>query len=110
MQNKNNGIFFSLVEFASFCESGTNSGKAKSYANAIQYLCDYLKIDITYLSANDIQLIKHEEYYICSKNSESYNRFLKFLTSRGRSSYLKNGFVKAALPYFYQYCSLHNIL
>ena len=105
--NETNSNFF--AHFASFCESGTDSGKAKSYANAIHYLCDYLNINIYSFSSTDLQKIKSNEYYITTKTSNFYKSFMDFLKSRGQTSYLKNGFVRAALPLFYKYCSLHNL-
>lgn len=60
-------------------------------------------------SAKDLQVIKSKEYEILSSSSALYKELMKYLIEQGRSSYLKNGFIRAALPYFYDYCKLHNI-
>jgi len=97
--------------FVFYCETPDVglSGKGKSYKNAIQYLCDFLKISTYAFSAKDLQVIKSKEYEILSSSSALYKDLMKYLIEQGRSSYLKNGFIRAALPYFYDYCKLHNI-
>ncbi len=100
-----------LEDFVSYCETpGVGAtGKGTSYRNAIQYLCDFLKISTYSFSAKDLKIIKSKEYDILSTSSEFYNELMKYLTSKGRSSYLRNGFIRAALPYFYDYCKLKHI-
>ena len=46
-----------LKKFEDFCKTpGIESGKSRSYANAIAYLCDYLKISV--LDTKSISHIK----------------------------------------------------
>lgn len=90
--------------FEDYCKSpGVDSGKAKSYARAIEYLCNYLKIDV--IDRNAVIRIKAIEDSINDKNSALYKDLLSFLSGRRQSSYLSKGFVKAALKYFFEYCS-----
>ena len=42
---------------------------------------------------------------INDKNSALYKDLLSFLSGRRQSSYLSYGFIKAALKYFFEYCS-----
>ena len=49
-----------LAEFEEFCITpGIESGKARSYAKAIKYLCDYL--NITVIDAKSIAYIRSIE-------------------------------------------------
>ena len=100
-----------LEGFVSYCETpGVGAtGKGTSYRNAIQYLCDYLKISVYSFSSADLNIIKQEESAITYSGSDLYKDLMKYLTSNGRSSYLRNGFIRAALPYFYDYCKLQHI-
>lgn len=43
------------------------SGKGKSYKNAIQYLCDFLKIATYSFSSKGLEIIKSKEYDFSSK-------------------------------------------
>ena len=97
--------------FEYYCETpGVGlSSKGKSYKNAIHYLCDFLKISTSSFSSKDIEILKSKEYELSSTGSEFYKDLMKYLTANGKSSYLRNGFIKAALPYFYDYCKLQNI-
>ena len=89
-------------QFEDYCKTpGVDSGKARSYAKAIEYLCDYLKI--TEIDAQSVSLIKSLENDIYNKNSSLYNGLLLFLTGRGQKSYLENGYVKASLKYFFAF-------
>lgn len=89
-------------QFEEYCKTpGVDSGKARSYSKAIAYLCDYLKISEIDIQA--IAQIKSLETDIYNKNSAFYNSFLLFLTGRGQKSYLENGYVKAALKYFFAF-------
>lgn len=90
--------------FEIFCtNSYIKSGKAKSYANAIKYLCEYLNIDITNEKLGE--QIADIEQEITNKNSILYSKFLLFLKKRKQSSYLRNGYVKAAIPQFILFLS-----
>ena len=89
-------------QFEEYCKTpGVDSGKARSYAKAIEYLCNYL--NITSIDAQSIALIKELENDIYDKHSALYNGMLLFLTGRGQRSYLENGYVKAALKYFFAF-------
>lgn len=91
-----------LIAFEKYCKTpGVDSGKARSYAKAIEYLCDYL--NITYIDSQSIALIKSLENDIYNKRSALYNEMLLFLINRGQRSYLENGYVKAALKYFFAF-------
>ena len=87
-----------LSKFEAWCKTpGIDSGKAHSYANSLEYLCEYLQIPE--IDTTAISLLKSVENDINDKNSRLYKDFLAFLTGRGQKSYLTNGFVKAALKY-----------
>lgn len=91
-----------FLGFENYCETPDVglSGKGKSYKNAIQYLCDFLKISTYSFSSRDLEIIKSKEYDISSTSSEFYKELMKYLKANGRSSYLRSGFIRAALPYF----------
>ena len=96
---------FIKSDFMSFCESPNVavSGKSESYARAIEYLCNFLEVNLSNFSETDLSLIKQNEQFLHITSSDFYKQFLAKLENEGRSSYLKNGFIRAALPYFYQY-------
>ena len=94
-------------QFEDYCKTpGVDSGKARSYAKAIEYLCDYLKI--TAIDVQSVALIKELENEIYDKHSAFYGSFLLFLIGRGQRSYLENGYVKAALKYFFAFFKFIN--
>lgn len=96
-----------LQGFVDYCETpGVGAtGKGTSYRNAIQYLCDYLSINILTFSSEDLALIKSKSMEISNSGSCFYKDLLNYLSSRGRKSYLSGGFIRAALPYFFAYYS-----
>lgn len=77
------------VEFEEFCKTPgfDESGKARSYAKAIRYLCDYM--DISEINIENIEKIKNIEDSIKDKNSTFYCGLLEFLKSRRQKSYLE---------------------
>lgn len=89
-------------EFEEFCKSpNVDSGKARSYARAIRYLCDYMEIyEINDETINKIKLIEDS---LKDKCSPFYQDLLKFLSERRQKSYLEKGFIRAALKYLYIY-------
>ena len=89
-------------KFEEFCKSpSVDSGKARSYAKAIRYLCDYMGIhEINSEAVNKIKLV---EMSLKDKNSVFYQDLLSFLSGRRQKSYLENGFIRAALKYLYDY-------
>lgn len=94
-------------QFEEYCKTpGVDSGKARSYAKAIEYLCDYLKI--TNIDVQSISLIKKLEDDIYDKNSDFYKGLLFFLVGRGQKSYLEKGYIKAALKYFFAFFKYTN--
>lgn len=91
-----------LKKFEDFCKTpGIESGKSRSYANAIAYLCDYLKISV--LDTKSISHIKSIQNEINDKNSALYKDLLSFLSSRNQKSYLSKGYIKAALKYLFDF-------
>lgn len=91
-------------DFEIFCiNPNIKSGKAKSYANAIKYLCEFLELDI--INKNMSKQIIDIQQEITNKNSVFYAKFLLFLKQRNQSSYLSNGYVKAAIPQFLLFLS-----
>lgn len=88
-----------LNRFEDFCKTpGIESGKARSYANAIAYLCDYL--NITTIDAQSISRLRSIENDIKDKNSTLYRDLLLFLSDRGRKSYLSKGWIRSGLKHF----------
>lgn len=91
-----------LSQFEEYCKTpGIESGKARSYANAIAYLCDYLSIST--IDAKAVAYIRSLENEIKDVCSELYNDLLIFLSKRGQKSYLTKGWIKAALSYLYDF-------
>ena len=89
-----------LSEFEEFCVTpGIESGKARSYAKAIEYLCDY--INITVIDANAISYLRSIENDIKDKNSALYKNLLVYLSGRGQKSYLTKGWISAGLKHFF---------
>ena len=96
-----------LKLFEEYCRTpGVDSNKARSYAKAIEYLCDYLQIDV--VNEQTILLFKDFQNNINDKSSSGYKNALQFFAKRGQKSYLENGFVKAALKYFFEFMNEYN--
>lgn len=88
-----------LDQFKEFCTNpNIKSGKAASYARAIEYLCDFL--NITEINSNSIFKIENSKNFISDIHSNQYKNLLELLNKHNRSSYLTNGYIKAALPQF----------
>ena len=105
-------MYFIMLEFFSqfeeYCKTpGVDSGKAHSYAKAIQYLCDYLSI--IKIDEQAVSKIKSLENEIYDKNSSLYRELLMFLTGRGQKSYLESGYIQAALKYFFAFLNYQNL-
>ena len=91
-----------LSQFEEYCITpGIESGKARSYAKAIEYLCDYLRI--TTIDANTITYIRTVENDVKDKNSKLYKELLLFLSGRGQKSYLTKGWIRAGLKHFFDF-------
>lgn len=88
-----------LNQFKNYCTNpNIKSGKASSYAKAIEYLCDFLNIS----EINNENIIKIEESnnFIRDNNSDKYKALSQILKQNGRESYLTHGYIKAAIPQF----------
>lgn len=91
-----------LSQFEEFCITpGIESGKARSYAKAIEYLCDYL--NITTFDSQSISRLRGVENDIKDKNSTLYRDLLVFLSDRGRKSYLSKGWIRSGLKHFFDF-------
>ena len=83
-----------ISAFEQYCKKpGSETGKASSYAKAIQYLCEYLNIST--LDEKAISELKKIENEINNKNSTIYSELLIFLENRNQKSYLEGGFIRA---------------
>lgn len=101
-----------LDEFKDFCtDPNIKSGKAASYARAIEYLCDFL--GITEINSRTIEEINDSMTFISDANSKLYKALLQNLKMNGRASYLSNGYIKAAIPqflsFYVKYENIHSI-
>ena len=95
-------------QFEEYCITpGMDSGKARSYSRAIQYLCDYL--NISQVDGQTVTKLKSIENTINDKHSREYQNLLIFLAGRCQKSYLEGGFIKAALTYFFAFCKEINM-
>lgn len=91
-----------INELEEYCSvPGVNSNKARTYAKAIQYLCDYL--DISDFNDDSVKKIDEIKEFVADRNSEFYNELLVFLERRNQKSYLEGGFIQASLKYFFDY-------
>lgn len=96
-----------VSNYKAFCESkfGRRTGTATSYANALKYLFEYLgfsKVDET-----AVLTVKSLDPDIRDKHCVFYNSILGEFSSKGRSSYIENGFLKAAIPALYEFLNEH---
>lgn len=93
-----------LAQFEEYCMTpGIESGKARSYAKAIEYLCNYL--NITTIDACAIARLRSTENDVKDKNSIFYKDLLLFLTARGQKSYLSKGWIRSGLNHFFEFVS-----
>lgn len=91
-----------LSRFEEYCKTpGIESGKARSYANAIAYLCDYFGIST--IDVKSVSYIKSKENEIKDRDSALYKDLLEFLSRRGQKSYLTKGWIRASLSYLYDF-------
>lgn len=92
-----------VSNYKAFCESkfGSRTGTATSYANALKYVFEYLgfnKVDET-----AVLTVKSLDPDIRDKHCVFYNSILDEFSSKGRSSYVEKGFLKAAIPALYEF-------
>ena len=93
-----------LSQFEEFCITpGIESGKARSYAKAMEYLCDYL--NITTIDAQAVGRLRSIEKVVKDKNSDFYKDLLLFLIGRGQKSYLTKGWIRSGLNHFFDFLS-----
>ena len=91
-----------LTAFEKFCEKpGVASNKARAYAKAIKYLCDYL--NVFKMDSEAVAKIKSLEKDIRDKDSTFFKEFMSFLEERKQKSYLEGGFVQAALTPLFEF-------
>lgn len=91
-----------LKEFENYCLAPEiDSGKARSYAKAIQLLCIFW--NIANINEDTVIKMKNIEANLSLPESESYRELLSFLERRGQSSYLTGRFIKSALNYFFKF-------
>ncbi len=91
-----------LEEFEKFCETpNRKSGKPKSYVRAIKYLCEFL--NIAKIDNEAIDKLYKIQTLVKNPSSEFYINLFDFLSQRGQPSYLKSGFIQAALPLLYRF-------
>lgn len=99
-----------ILNYKAFCESkfGSRTGTATSYANALKYLFEYLgfnKVDET-----AVLTVKSLDLDIRDKHCVFYNTILDEFSSKDRSSYIKKGFLKAAIPALYEFLNEQPLL
>ena len=86
-------------QFVPFCKTpGLESQKPSSYYRAIQYLAEYL--GISDINNDNAKIILAKEDEVKDKSSSFYKALLRDLELKGRKSYLENGFMSAAFPFF----------
>lgn len=86
-------------QFIPFCTTpGVKSQKPSSYYRAIQYLADYL--GLSEINDDSAKKLLDKENEIKDKSSSFYNALLNDLEQNGCKSYLENGFLSAAFPFF----------
>lgn len=95
--------------FVPFCRTdGVSSGKTGSYYRAIKYLAEYL--DLQDLGNGNAYRILEKEDEIKDRGSRFYHDLLRYWQAERHSSYLKNGFVQAAMAYFRRFAADNNLL
>lgn len=95
-------LYYLLKSFYIYCKTpGIDSGKAQSYVNAIQYLCDFL--GVRQINEQVVAKFQSLEFEIYRFNNVTRKNLLRFLENRRQGSYLTGGFIRAALKYFYPF-------
>ncbi len=95
--------------FEPFCKTeGVDSGKARSYCLAIKYLAEYL--ELPNLGNGNAYRILDKEAEVKDRGCHFYQELLRRWEDERRSSYLKNGFVQAAMPLFGTFAANNNLL
>lgn len=94
-----------ISQFKIYCQQRfpSETGTATSYTNAVKYLFEFMN---AFEVANTLILeIRSLEPDIRDSDSILYGELEEFYTSTGRSSYLRKGFLKAALPVLFEFCN-----
>lgn len=66
-----------LNEFEAYCKTpGIDSGKARSYSKAVQYLCDFLHAKN--IDEEVVIKMKSIEFYLYLPDSQFYKKAVKF--------------------------------
>lgn len=96
-----------ISNYKAFCESkfGNRTGTATSYANALKYLFEYLGFN--QVDETAVLTVKSLDPDIRDKHCVFYNSILDEFSSKGRSSYVEKGFLKAAIPALYEFLNEH---
>lgn len=92
-----------ISQFKKYCQQRfpSETGTATSYTNAIKYLLKFMNsCEVTKLLILEIRSLEPD---IRDKDSILYGELEEFYNSTGRSSYLRKGFLKAALPILYEF-------
>lgn len=86
-----------LTAFKNYCDKiyGNDSGTANSYTNAVKYLFDYL--NVVEVNEEVYNILKSLTPELKNKKTSFYKDLQNFYTKRGQSSYVKNGFLSAAI-------------
>ncbi len=85
------------------CEFPLDTGTAGSYAKAIKYFFEFM--EYSEITSDLILEIKKLESDIRNTNSDLYKQLDLFYTSTRRQSYLRKGFLQAALPVLFKFSS-----
>ena len=94
-------------QFIPFCKTpGVESQKPSSYYRAIQYLAEYL--GLSDINDDNAKIILAKEEEVKDKTCSFYKALLSDLELKGRKSYLENGFMSAAFPFFRRFLLNNN--
>lgn len=94
-------------QFIPFCKTpGVESQKPSSYYRAIQYLAEHL--GLSDINDDNAKIILAKEEEVKDKTCSFYKALLKDLELKGRKSYLENGFMSAAFPFFRRFLLNNN--
>ena len=92
-----------ISQFKTYCQQRfpSETGTATSYTNAVKYLLEFMgSAEVTKSLILEIRSLEPD---IRDADSILYVELEEFYTSTGRSSYLKKGFLKAALPVLFEF-------
>ena len=92
-----------ISQFKTYCQQRfpSETGTAISYTNAVKYLFNFM--NTTSVTCALILEIRSLEPDIRDANSILYSELNEFFASTGRSSYLRKGFLKAALSVLFEF-------